>query len=521
MNLIPKLWNEITNFSWTGVQSSSPYDTAWVSSLADDQNKPIFPDALTWTLQNQHKDGSWGLKNPYFFICEQMTATLASLRSLNGINKEKYKPQIDNGVNWVNENIKIVDQFLKKETLKTVGFELLFPSLLNSLNSKLEFSFDTSSFNFLMDSKLKKLPLSLITFAKTPLLFSIEFLNGLEQSKKANLDQLITSDGSLSSSPSATAFYASQKPKTFEYLLNYLIKSQNLDGGWPAFKNGGLFSTAYSLYIIQKALGYIPQRLRYLISFLQLNWNPLGIGVSETFCSPDMDDTALALKIFSDNHFLTPRTELAYWNAIDTYFNEDKGYFLTVQWENDPSFLVNLHILDALRSNKVKKRQYFDRVLNFLAKEINANNSFPIDKYHYSTFLENSRAIIILSDIDKSLAGKLLDKLLKSQREDGLWGTNPNVEELAQVVAALSYYNLHVEKIDLTILDMSIKFIFSHISDIKNQSLWIAKSLYNPIEVVTTNVYTSLFLYEQAQQRNRIPRLQNFVGLVNNYVRIN
>ena len=114
-----------------------------------------------------------------------------------------------------------------------------------------------------------------------------------------------------------------------------------------------------------------------------------------------------------------------------------------------------------------------------------------------------------------------MDKLLKSQREDGLWGTNPNVEELAQVVAALSYYNLHVEKIDLTILDMSIKFIFSHISDIKNQSLWIAKSLYNPIEVVTTNVYTSLFLYEQAQQRNRIPRLQNFVGLVNNYVRIN
>lgn len=502
MKQLTNLWHEIKNFTWTGIQPSTAYDTAWVSTLTDDQNKPIFEESVIWLLNNQNSDGSWGLKEPYSFLCEKMNSTLITLKSLVNLDKNKFSKEIDSGLNWVNENIKNLDYYLKNETVKTVAFELIFPSLLNSLESKVDFAFNIDSYQNLMNHKLSKLPLSLVTNAKTPLLYSVEFFDGIQSDKKINLDYLISRDGSISTSPSATAFYASLKPKSLSYLQFFLAKSKNLDGGWPAYNSGGLFSTVYSLYVFKKAFGFIPRNLRYLLGVLDLNWSPMGIGIGDNFVLPDSDDTSLALKILTDAHYLSPMKQERYWNSLDSYYDEEKGYFRTFPFETDPSFLVNIHIFDALKSNKKKQSQYYDRLLSFLENEILSKKTFSVDKYYFSPYLQNTRALLAFSTEEKYLSDKIITWFLENQREDGLWGVNPNVEELAHVVMALSYYNLHVERIDLTVLNQSIDFIKANLFEKDSQFLWIAKSLFAPTEVITSNIFSSLYLYTQSKKNN-------------------
>lgn len=510
MKIIKNIWDEISTYKWTGIQPSIPYDTAWAASVRDNQNNPLFPDAVSWVKDHQNTDGSWGFQKPYFFVCEQLTATLASLRALVLVDKNKFAKEIDKGVNYLNENISKIDSHLQKDNVKTVGFEFIFPSLLKNLESTLDFSFNTSKYNSLMEHKLRKLPLSIITRTKTPLLYSIEFMDKLDPNLDLNFDYLLSKDGSISSSPSASAFYLSHKPKTSDFIYNYMKNSQNYDGGFPAYTSGGLFSIAYSLYIMQKTYGHIPKDLMYLLRYLDLNWTPMGIGIGESFVIQDLDDTALSLKLLSDGHFLTPRKEKMYWNVLDSYFKDQGGYFITFPFEDDPSYLVNLHVLEALKSNKNKKALYFDSLVRFLEKEFRKNSSFSEDKYYYSPYLQNSRALMIFSDVNSELSTRLLNWFINAQRDDGLWGGSPNVEELSQVIQALSYYNYNVERIDLSILEPAVSFIEKNIREKDSQFLWIAKSFFAPTEVVNANLISALAMYDHCVNKQR----SSFLGKV-------
>lgn len=65
----------------------SAYDTAWVAlvkSLKGD-NSPQFPSSLSWIVQNQLSDGSWG-DEAFFLVHDRMINTLACVIALKSWN---------------------------------------------------------------------------------------------------------------------------------------------------------------------------------------------------------------------------------------------------------------------------------------------------------------------------------------------------------------------------------------------------------------------------------------------------
>ena len=65
--------------------SISPYDTAWVALVKDNNGSPLFPSSLQWIVDNQHQDGSWGdhlLFSPHDRIINTLACVIA-LKSWN------------------------------------------------------------------------------------------------------------------------------------------------------------------------------------------------------------------------------------------------------------------------------------------------------------------------------------------------------------------------------------------------------------------------------------------------------
>lgn len=66
-----------------GETSPSAYDTAWIARIPsnDDLTKPQFPSTLSWILENQNEDGSWG-EPRFFLLYDRLVCTLACILAL-------------------------------------------------------------------------------------------------------------------------------------------------------------------------------------------------------------------------------------------------------------------------------------------------------------------------------------------------------------------------------------------------------------------------------------------------------
>ena len=79
---IKKLFNEVE-------LSVSSYDTAWVAMVPSPNSlqNPFFPECVNWLLDNQLRDGSWGLPHRHpLFIKDAILSTLASVLALKRWN---------------------------------------------------------------------------------------------------------------------------------------------------------------------------------------------------------------------------------------------------------------------------------------------------------------------------------------------------------------------------------------------------------------------------------------------------
>jgi hypothetical protein len=70
----------------------SAYDTAWVALVKkmDGEHAPQFPSSISWIIQNQLSDGSWG-DQAFFLVHDRMISTLACVVALNSWNIHKDK----------------------------------------------------------------------------------------------------------------------------------------------------------------------------------------------------------------------------------------------------------------------------------------------------------------------------------------------------------------------------------------------------------------------------------------------
>lgn len=486
------LWNQITSFSWNGEQLSTAYDTAWVASLLTNQDEPKFPFAINWLIKNQHKDGSWGANVINENICDKLISTATASFALSKYH-EKYSCQLDLGLNWLESNILNFKENLD-EIIETVGFELLFPNTLLKLQENNLINYDISSILTLQEKKLKKLSVSHIIIGKTPVIFSLEFLDRLiDEEKIPLLDTQVSRNGSVGCSPATTAWLSTTKSRSYHSLMHYLLSSSNYDEGWPHFQDSRLFSIAYSLYSLQSSLGYVPSSLKYLLKEIYKSWTPLGIGFSKHFPLPDFDDTIVALNLLQSNKILHDSQNDRFWSVIP-YYQADTHY-KSYPWENNESYLVNLHVLDTLK-DKGKYREESEMLLTFFSKYLTKNKSFHSDKYHNSAYLQNSRAIQAFSKIAPDLASfslKWFENQLDEIEEKNDF-KQTDLEDLANLVIAYCYYHLNYEKLDINRLEPIIDYIIDNVNS-KMRPNWISKVLYAPKEIQKSILFSSLVLY--------------------------
>jgi len=491
------LFQRLNNQTWSGTQYSTAYDTAWGASFQKHHKKPYFPQAIQWLLNNQHYDGSWG-SDVRETIAERMLSTATVLGTL--LQYDFSNDIIDKGFNWLHNNFKNINSLGTKFT-RTAGFELLFPSMLKRLSQKdLE---NRLNINFepilrLQEEKLSRLPLQQILLSKTPVVHSLEFLEGIDR-QIPSLDIHIGRNNSLGCAPSTTAWYANQNPRTKPGLIHYLKRTQHFDGGWPAFTDYELMNIPFVIYPLSQALGYIPEQFTPILQRLYNKWTPLGIGFSEYFEVSDADNTALGLLCLYKQHLI--HSDKRFWQSIELYENNE--YFNTYPFEIEPSLMVNLHVLDLFQNvtNHPRSQTIIDKLYAYFDSKMK-NGTLPGDKYHFSPSFQNCHGILTFANRAHDLAEKCFQYFERTQNSNGLWGIeNTQVEETSFAVLALSNYHKLIEPIDLNNLLLAVEYLIMNWNS-RYAEQWTSKIFHSPTEMIQAHIFAALASYAKVRGMN-------------------
>jgi hypothetical protein len=104
----------------------SPYDIAWLARLRSDvDGHARWPDLIDWLLEHQHGDGSWGGRIVYYH--ERIVCTLVAAIALH---QNAYHPRARKAVQRAERYLWHHLHLLKSDPFELVGFELIFPTLL-------------------------------------------------------------------------------------------------------------------------------------------------------------------------------------------------------------------------------------------------------------------------------------------------------------------------------------------------------------------------------------------------------
>ena len=492
---LKNIYSALLDQSWNGSQNSVAYDTAWVANLKNNDKSPLFPGALRWLEKHQHDDGSWG--GQAYSLCERMISTAATIGTL--LELKKSHGIIENGISWMESNFNSM-LHASNQLTRPVGFELLLPTMLQRIASRDKteiFNLNIDPILSLQKRKLEKLPIKQMLLSKTPIVFSLEFLDASDNIP--SLDHQISNNFSIGCSPSATAWYASRNPKTKSGLTYYLRYSQNSDGGWPAFTDFDMMTIPFVIYPIYRGLGYIPNAFNPVLQKLYDHWTPRGIGFSQYFETPDADDSALGLLCLYEQKLIN--LEERFWSSMNLYENQD--WFATYNFEVEPSYMCNLHTLELFKTatNHPRSKDIVDKLIKFFEKEMNGSY-LGADKYYFSPSFQNCHGIFAFEGIAPNLAEKSMQYFMDRQDSYGLWGSgSTQVEETAFAVLALSYYSRYIEPIDLSKLKGAVNFLLLNWNQHYGEQ-WITKVHYAPIEIIQAHIFAALASYANVSGTN-------------------
>ncbi|CAN0856790.1 Ent-kaurene synthase 5, chloroplastic, partial [Linum grandiflorum] len=201
--------------------SASPYDTAWVAMVPSLVSPaPCFPDSVTWLLENQLKDGSWGLPSQVrhpLHMKDTLSSTLACLLALRrwGIGDQ----HIHNALGFMERN----SAYLNDSTQETsIGFDITFPAMIQTSIKDFNLNLPLKSAN--IDAMIRNRESILRSSAANSegrnayLAYISEGIGELQDWEAAMKFQ--RKNGSLFNSPSATAAACIhlQDPEAFRYL---------------------------------------------------------------------------------------------------------------------------------------------------------------------------------------------------------------------------------------------------------------------------------------------------------------
>jgi halimadienyl-diphosphate synthase len=485
-DLIAKLIEEIG----PGHMASTAYDTAWGARLGEiDWN--ISSHALTWLVENQLPDGSWGAPAPMYYH-DRVLCTLAAMIALSYRGRRGHdKVQIENGRLALERIVGGATLGLQADPNgATVGFEMIAPTLAAEAEKlgiiKNQGNRILGRLSKQRAKKLSYLQGKMISRHVT-MAFSAE-MAGIDGQHMLDIENLKESNGSVGVSPSATAYFATYIKKGDTASLNYLRSILKPDGGLPNVAPFDVFEIAWTLWNLSLIpdLGHAA-KLKPHLEFLSNAWTPKrGVGFAAEYSVKDSDDTGLVYETLLRYGI---EKDLA---SVLTY--EEKDHFRCFDLEVNPSISANIHVLGALAQAGLNTRNSsMQKIITFLRKARD-HHPFWVDKWHSSPYYATGHAIIACAGIANELVGESIEWILKTQNKDGSWGTYiSTAEETAYAIQALWVWNEKVARVPKAALRNGARWLKDHM-DRTYPPLWIGKCLYSPNLVIRSAVVSALAL---------------------------
>jgi halimadienyl-diphosphate synthase len=465
--------------------SPSPYDTAWLARL----DGAIGQRALTWIKANQLPDGSWG-SPPIVYHHDQVACTLAAMTTLLQAGVSPDSPAIKRATFAVSKAIQGLDS---DHCGATVGFELIVPSLLSEAQA-LGVSIESPELDNLLwarSSKLSALPDRRIDRRHTPS-FSAEAV-GQDHLNILDADNLQAPNGSVSFSPSATAFFARYVKAGDEKALAYLKDVIDDNGAAPYVGPIEIFDRGWALWNLSLSpnlAAVLEDQIQAHVDCIVEEWTP-GRGTAASVGLQLLDGDTTGIVFAALNRLGYDNLDVEGVLSFETAF-----CFRTYPLENDSSTSANIHILDGLRQVLPDTHSSVQKIIRFLRRTQTAT-SFWLDKWHTSPYYPTCHAVIALMGLEDSMVSDAVDWILHTQRERGGWGWRlPTAEETAYALQALVILKQRTDSlVPDKVLRRGYDWLMAH-ADEPNPPLWIGKSLYTPVVPVTAAVLSALQLVE-------------------------
>lgn len=483
--------DELLSEDLSQLARGTDYDTSWAARLTNEDGGLAYPHLLEVLTDRQRPDGSWGGQVPY--VHDRLLSTLAVVLLLARFGRrQQAKTQRHAGERYIWQHA----GRLHHEPHRTIGFEIILPSLLakgRELGLDLPYAL-LRRHEGERANKLKLLPMQHLFDTRTTALFSLEAFagnDGLEGAKS-----LLFEDGSVATSPSATAFllshvpdWRSRYPKSTVYLEDLMRHHHN--GRLPAVAPCDIFMRAWTLYYLQygNLLTGCTDLAKSHYEYLREHWRPEGVGwASVGFL--DSDDTAITLLALQRAGYEVDGTCLLAY--------ERDQHFAVLRHEVNPSISTNLHILEALETLPERERSRVrDKILNYILRA-RQYGTFWSDKWHASVYYPTSIALMVLPSHIPDAMDATVHWILSTQHYNGAWGQYMSTqEETALTLLALLNYHRTVRPLAREPLRRASNYLIASECPLEDDypELWISKAAYAPVFVIRSTILAALGLY--------------------------
>ena len=478
--------------------SKSAYDTAWVARL-DEYDPEMSNQALEWLARNQNPNGFWNCGLPHGYH-DQVICTLSAMIALTHRGRRSAdKTQIEKGLKALEEiRTGATRSLMADRSGETVGFELIVPTLVAEAEQlgiiKQQKEHILGRLSVIRAAKLAKLSGHKISrFTSTAQLTEMV---GKDRIDLLDIDNLHEANGSIGSSPAASAHFALYVKPGDERALNYLRRlMKNGGGGVQTVDPIDVFERVWVLWNLSltglyKTDNEIKALCKPHLDFIESQWQPgRGLSFATSFTCVDGDDTSVGFEVlskFGRNPDLP--TLLSY---------EEENWFRCYAAERNPSTDANIDFLGALRQAGYEKDHPSVKKIIAFIRSRRYPEGYWLDKWNISPYYTTTRAIILCRGYDDELCQESVNWMLREQQENGSWGSYgvQSAEETAYCIQALKVWQMHGGIVPKEVLNKARLWLSMHCEP-PYPCFWIAKTLYCTENLVQSSIISALRLTE-------------------------